>query len=108
MKRLISFALFTIIFVLFFLHLQPGQATRVLHGQEKELMEKAQILLQSLPKGPVPPSDPSGCTYIPGSGGTGCPIKQMNFAGGGGALHRAASAYPRPTFVRFGVASNEK
>ncbi|KAG2402003.1 hypothetical protein LR48_Vigan09g111300 [Vigna angularis] len=30
-------------------------------------------------KGPVPPSGPSTCTYIPGTGGTNCPpVKEIN------------------------------
>ncbi|KAK2400151.1 hypothetical protein P8452_07166 [Trifolium repens] len=65
-----------IILVLFLLltimHVQPNLGGRILNIEKKELR------LESLDKGPVPPSGPSGCTSIPGSGGPNCP---MNFAG---------------------------
>ncbi|MCD9637929.1 hypothetical protein HAX54_021480 [Datura stramonium] len=65
--------------VLIVLSAQPGTGTRLLH--EKELMN-----LQSLQRGPVPPSGPSGCTNIPGNtgSGSGCPlnyVNEMHFAG---------------------------
>ncbi|KAJ1391836.1 hypothetical protein SESBI_36345 [Sesbania bispinosa] len=45
-------------------------------------MEQKELRLQSLDKGPTPPSGSSGCTFIPGSGGTNCPpVKEMNVAG---------------------------
>lgn len=104
----LSIAFFVVIFVLLCLHLQSGQASRVLHGQDKEWKQKAHVLLQALPKGSVDPSDPSGCTYIPGTGGTGCPINQKNFAGGDLSRAATSGAYPQPSNVRFGVASNGK
>lgn len=45
-------------------HVQQNQGGRILEKQ---------LWLQSLDKGPVPPSGPSGCTYIPGTGGNRCP-----------------------------------
>ncbi|KAK4718567.1 hypothetical protein R3W88_016905 [Solanum pinnatisectum] len=64
-----------IVLIMFF---QPGKGTRLLH--EKDLMN-----LQSLQRGPVPSSGPSGCTNIPGNSGSGsgnCPlINEMHFAG---------------------------
>ncbi|OIT37970.1 PREDICTED: uncharacterized protein LOC109240047 [Nicotiana attenuata] len=80
---------------------QPGKGSRLLH--EKELMK-----LQSLQRGPVPPSGPSGCTNIPGNGGSGsgCPLNEMHFAGRHVNLLRATSAYPTSLMVHFGVAVN--
>ncbi|KAJ8558060.1 hypothetical protein K7X08_004826 [Anisodus acutangulus] len=69
---------------------------------EKELMR-----LQSLQRGPVPPSGPSGCTNIPGSSGSGCPlnVNEMHFAGRHAKLLRPSnSAYPGSLMVQFGVA----
>ena len=93
-----------IIAVLLCFQLGSG-SSRVLQSKEEELMKKMNnVRLEALPRGDVPPSGPSGCTYIPGSGGSGCPINQRNFAGG--SLPRA-SAYPQPT-ASFGVATNQK
>lgn len=50
----------------------------------------------------VPPSGPSGCTYIPGSGGSGCPIMEMHFAGGG--VRPATYSY---SMNIFGVDTNQ-
>ncbi|KAJ0093856.1 hypothetical protein Patl1_25203 [Pistacia atlantica] len=82
------------------LHIQPGRASRVLH--EQVLLNK-EIQLQSLQKGSVPPIGGSGCTYIPGTSGPGCPVKEMNVAGD--VLHRSG-AYPSP-MLTFGVATNQ-
>jgi len=49
-------------------HVEPNIASRVLNTKNK-----FQLSLQTLDKGPVPPSGPSGCTYIPGTGGPDCP-----------------------------------
>ncbi|GAU25283.1 hypothetical protein TSUD_17960 [Trifolium subterraneum] len=54
------------------MYVQPNHGGRILNIEKKELR------LESLDKGPVAPSGPSGCTSIPGSGGTNCP---MNVAG---------------------------
>ncbi|KEH42691.1 hypothetical protein MtrunA17_Chr1g0186401 [Medicago truncatula] len=78
-------------------HVEPNIASRVLNTKNK-----FQLSLQSLDKGPVPPSGPSGCTFIPGSGGTNCPLKEMNVAGN---IHQRRG-YPR-LFVPFGVANNQ-
>ncbi|KAK7391339.1 hypothetical protein VNO78_19754 [Psophocarpus tetragonolobus] len=51
---------------------QPNLGARVLNNP---------LRLESLSKGPAPPSGPSGCTYIPGSGGAHCPLKEMNVPG---------------------------
>lgn len=76
-------------------YVEPNMASRVLNTRNK-------LQLQSLDKGPVTPSGPSGCTFIPGSGGTKCPVEEMNFAGDG---HRRPD-YPR-LFAPFGVAINQ-
>ncbi|KAH6768524.1 transmembrane protein [Perilla frutescens var. frutescens] len=47
------------------------------------------LLFESLPRGPVPPSGGSSCTYIPGQGGPPCPLNEKHFAGRlcGGSAH---------------------
>ncbi|XAR57375.1 hypothetical protein NMG60_11025496 [Bertholletia excelsa] len=81
---------------------QPCKATRVL--LEEEMVKRRATLLQSLPRGPVPPSGPSGCTNISGSGGIGCLVKERNFVGA--ALARTG-AQPRVA-VPLRVAPNQK
>ncbi|WOH16152.1 hypothetical protein DCAR_0935701 [Daucus carota subsp. sativus] len=39
----------------------------------RPLNEYKAWLLESLPRGPVPPSGTSPCTYIPGAGNGSCP-----------------------------------
>ncbi|KAG4997821.1 hypothetical protein JHK82_028593 [Glycine max] len=77
----------------------PNLAGRVLNMKE-------QLSLVSLDdKGPVTPSGPSTCTYIPGTGGTNCPpVKEINVAGN--ALHLSGETYPR-LVVPFGVSKNQ-
>ncbi|KAL0348961.1 UNVERIFIED_CONTAM: hypothetical protein Sangu_1123900 [Sesamum angustifolium] len=81
----------------------------LLHDEEEALKEKG-IFIHSLEKGPVPPSGPSGCTNIPGSGGSGCPINEMHFAGGHAPPHPSGStAYPHSSAAAaFGVATKQK
>ncbi|KAJ7954761.1 putative Transmembrane protein [Quillaja saponaria] len=84
------------------LHFKPNQASRVLHDEGNLILDK-ELGMQSLQKGPVPPSRPSGCTNIPGSGGIGCPVKQMNVAGD------AFRAYPQfMHMVPFAAATKHK
>ncbi|KAF5738906.1 hypothetical protein HS088_TW12G00102 [Tripterygium wilfordii] len=85
--------------ILQILLMQPNeaQASRVL-DQDNVLM------LQSLQRGPVRPSGPNGCTYIPGRGGAPC-TSQRGFAGRAVA---APNAYPDNLMVPFGVAANQK
>ncbi|KAK6645754.1 hypothetical protein PHAVU_L001649 [Phaseolus vulgaris] len=54
-------------------------------------------------KGPVPPSGPSTCTFIPGTGGTNCPpvISAENTQ-----HHSHEANYPR-LVVPFGVSTNQ-
>ncbi|KAF6175041.1 hypothetical protein GIB67_039589 [Kingdonia uniflora] len=66
----------TIVFLLF-LSIKPFKACRTLEGEEEEWMKRRSLVLQSLPKGPVP-SGSSGCTGLSGrnSDGTPCPPKR--------------------------------
>ncbi|CAI9762711.1 unnamed protein product [Fraxinus pennsylvanica] len=102
MRHLNCIVLVVVLVIL--LCVQPGKSSRLLNDQETRLKKRG-LFLHALQKGPVPPSGPSGCTNIPGSGGPGCPIKEMHFAGGG-ARPRAA-AYSQPMDL-FGVTSHQK
>lgn len=82
--------------VILLVHTQlPCKASRVFPGEV--------LLLQSLQKGPVTPPGGSGCTFIPGNGGSSCPVKEMNVAGN--ALS-GSTAYPH-FLVPFGVATKQ-
>ncbi|KAL7144890.1 hypothetical protein ABFS83_07G041700 [Erythranthe nasuta] len=94
--------------------LQLGQSSRLLllHDQgEEALLKDKTLFLNSLQRGPVPPSGPSGCTNIPGSGGGACPINEMHFAGSvpprRGRGRSSAAAYPQ-SIATFGVATQQK
>ncbi|XWS08840.1 hypothetical protein CRYUN_Cryun40dG0034800 [Craigia yunnanensis] len=92
---------FTIAMVaLLLLQVHAISASRLLY-EETKLVNKG-LVLQSLQKGPVPPSEESSCTNIPGNGGSGCPLKEMHYAAG--ALPRAI-AYPR-LMVQSGAATD--
>ncbi|OVA05286.1 hypothetical protein BVC80_441g26 [Macleaya cordata] len=73
--KILSMILGTVIvLLLLFLSTYPCEAAgRVLH--EKNRLVDIRLGLESLQRGPISPSGPSGCTNIPGSGGTDCPIK---------------------------------
>lgn len=64
---------FVLLLLLTIIYVRPNLGVRVLNMKE--------LRLQALDKGPVAPSGPSGCTFIPGSGGTHCPVEEMNVAG---------------------------
>jgi len=85
----ISFTLFTILFTLS--TLQCGAAMRPLHGEQ--LLKKHFPLIESLQRGPVPPSKGSPGTHIPdqpeGSGTS--KLNEMNFVG-------RANRQPPPAF----------
>lgn len=89
-------------FLLLSLHVQTYQASRILSG---DLYSK-ELVLQSLPRGPVPPSGASGCTHIPNTGGPSCPntVNTMNVAG---HVLSPTGAFPR-LMVEFGVATTQK
>lgn len=65
---------FTIFFSSSTLHF--ASATRPLHGGHR--FKNQALHLESLQSGPVPPSDSSACSHIPGSGVC---INGMNYAG---------------------------
>ncbi|CAJ1976520.1 unnamed protein product [Sphenostylis stenocarpa] len=89
---------FILILILAVVHVEPNLAGRVLNM-------KQQLNLVSLEKGPVPPSGPSTCTYIPGTGGKNCPpLEEMNV--GGHVQPSSAETYPR-LVVPFGLATNQ-
>jgi hypothetical protein len=91
--------------LLFLLNVQLYNASRPLY-EEGELLLNKDVMLQSLQRGDVPSSGASGCTYIPGTGGPGCPaaVKEMHYAGD--ALPRA-TAFPHLVFP-LGAATKEK
>ncbi|EOY05943.1 Uncharacterized protein TCM_020806 [Theobroma cacao] len=100
--RLLNIALVALVLLLL-LQVHASSASRLLH-QETKLGSKG-LGLQSLQKGPVPPSQGSSCTNIPaGTGEVDCPLKEKHYAGG--ALPRA-TAYPR-LMVQFAVATDQK
>lgn len=79
-------------------YLQIVKAARPINGDE--WLKKQHIsLLESLPRGPVPPSTSSPCTYIPGGGGSGSCLNGRNFAGVG-----TPPAFPSAV-VNFAAAS---
>ncbi|EXB55555.1 hypothetical protein L484_017428 [Morus notabilis] len=90
-----------ILLLLVLVHSEQSSASRVLNDHKEGLVkeEKLGLGFQSLPRGPVPPSGSSGCTYIPGSGGPNCPLGEKHYAGD------HATGYPRH-MVRLGVAAS--
>ncbi|KAK4586175.1 hypothetical protein RGQ29_023394 [Quercus rubra] len=102
--RLLSkvLAVLLVLFLLQHVQIQSCKASRLLY-KGGELLHK-ELRLQSLQRGPVAPSGPSGCTYIPGTNGPGCPVNEMHYARN--ALPRA-SPYPR-LMGPFGMATKEK
>jgi len=79
----------------------PTLAGRVLKMKEEG------SLISIDDKGPVPPSGPSTCTYIPRTGGTNCPpLKEMNIVAENTEHHSHEANYPR-LVVPFGVATNQ-
>ncbi|KAB2625547.1 hypothetical protein D8674_017207 [Pyrus ussuriensis x Pyrus communis] len=92
-------ALAVLLLLLCLAHVHPNEASRILYAHRQELS------LQSLQRGDLPPDDSSKCTYIPSTGGLGCPLKGKNYAGHRLQHHHHASAYPRH-MVPFGVAAN--
>ncbi|KAG6764535.1 hypothetical protein POTOM_032009 [Populus tomentosa] len=80
----IVFTVFSILLTLS--TLQCGAAKRPLH--EEQLLKKHFPLIESLQRGPVPPSTASPC--IPGGSGT-CELNEMNFVG-------RANRQPPPAF----------
>ncbi|KAG7018772.1 hypothetical protein SDJN02_20645, partial [Cucurbita argyrosperma subsp. argyrosperma] len=62
--------------------LHPNIAGRTLHENPSMVRRtelKLKLKLQSLQRVSVPPSGPSGCTFIPGTNGPGCPQKVRHY-----------------------------
>ncbi|KAJ6725911.1 hypothetical protein OIU79_004133 [Salix purpurea] len=78
--------LFSIMFTLS--SLQCVVAMRPLHGEQS--LKKHFPLIESLQRGPVPPSEGSPCSHNPGGNGT-CKLDEMNFVG-------RANRQPPPAF----------
>lgn len=67
----------TVVFVLLILIMstyvsRPAFATRSLHDDDE--MHKSLLIANAFQRGPVPPSGPSPCTFIPGQGSGHCPL----------------------------------
>ncbi|KAF9673536.1 hypothetical protein SADUNF_Sadunf10G0034400 [Salix dunnii] len=77
-SRVTSF--FTVLFTISFAlgTIQWGAATRPVHGEH--WLKKHFPHLESLQRGPVPPSAGSPCSHNPGGSGH-CTLNEMNFAG---------------------------
>ncbi|CAJ1976519.1 unnamed protein product [Sphenostylis stenocarpa] len=88
--------IFALILLAVMVHVETTLAGRVLNMKE-------QLSLMSIDdKGPVPPSGPSTCTYIPGTGGTNCPpAKEMNIVAENTQHHSHGTTFPR-LVVQFG------
>jgi hypothetical protein len=80
---------------------QQVLAARPLEGERWS--EKIVGNIQSLQRGPVPPSGGSPCTHIPGRGSGKCSLGEMNFAGHTVAL--APPAFP-DAIMNFGAAAS--
>lgn len=65
--------------ILFLLQLQPNVAGRILH-EKQAMVRGTELKLQSLQRVSIPPSGPSGCTFIPGTNGPGCPLNERHYA----------------------------
>ncbi|KAG6582361.1 hypothetical protein SDJN03_22363, partial [Cucurbita argyrosperma subsp. sororia] len=60
--------------------LHPNIAGRTLHENPSMVRRtELKLKLQSLQRVSVPPSGPSGCTFIPGTNGPGCPQKVRHY-----------------------------
>ncbi|KAK8548610.1 hypothetical protein V6N13_054606 [Hibiscus sabdariffa] len=91
--RVFNITLVSLLLLLLALQDHAIRGSRILHEEE--------LNLQSLQKGPIPPSQGSSCTNIPGNGGPPCLLNEMHYAAA------AAAAYPPPV-LQFGVATNQK
>ncbi|KAK8571886.1 hypothetical protein V6N13_047515 [Hibiscus sabdariffa] len=94
--RVFNIALVSLLLLLLVLQDHAISGSRILHED---------LNLQSLQKGPIPPSQGSSCTNIPGNGGPPCLLNEMHYAAT--ATATADTAYP-PPMLQFGVATNQK
>ncbi|KAL9689725.1 hypothetical protein QQ045_010114 [Rhodiola kirilowii] len=80
MKPIVTFTATLLILLLFVLDSHRADGIRMLHyGNEDG--DGHRMVLQSLQRGTVPPSGPSGCTEIPGSTGPPCLVQEKLFSG---------------------------
>ncbi|KAL2555731.1 uncharacterized protein Fot_00470 [Forsythia ovata] len=90
------------VFSIFFLSLSSEiRATRPLEGEQ---FLKKNLVIQSLPRGPIPPSSGNPCTYIPGGKGRGrCTLAESegDFAGHVGV----SPAFREVIIIHFAAAS---
>ncbi|KAK4431164.1 hypothetical protein Salat_0878500 [Sesamum alatum] len=98
----------TVVSFIFLIILQSScrgtAATRPLEGEQ---WLNKNLVIQSLPRGPVPPSGGSPCTYIPGGRSRGrCALaaEEGDFSGQQAAA--PAAAFP-PVMVHFAAATKE-
>ncbi|CAA3016336.1 Hypothetical predicted protein [Olea europaea subsp. europaea] len=97
--RTAVFLIFSILSVSMFI--QEGNATRPLG-----MAQWTSPLLASLPRGGVPSSGGSKCTYIPGGGSKGpCPLNEKHFAGG--AAHARSASHTVIDIVSASVEIDE-
>ncbi|GKU86301.1 hypothetical protein SLE2022_246910 [Rubroshorea leprosula] len=79
----------TLLFCIFFASIQLA-TPRPLDGELWGM--KDELVFPSLQRGPVTPSGPNPCTYIPGGGSGNCHLNGVNVAGH--VFHIPAAAFP--------------
>ncbi|CAA3005161.1 Hypothetical predicted protein [Olea europaea subsp. europaea] len=91
-----------IIFIFSIFFLLISSKVRAIRPLEGEQWQKRTLVIQSLPRGPIPPSGGNPCTYIPGRGGRGhCTLAENE---GDFAVHVAS--VPKVT-LHFAAASSK-
>ncbi|GAA0142333.1 hypothetical protein LIER_03256 [Lithospermum erythrorhizon] len=74
-RRLISsVTILLMVVVLVLVSFGSCNGGRILHEEGGDELIKDKLGLEGLQRGPMPPSGPSGCTYIPGTGGPPCTL----------------------------------
>ncbi|KAL4302894.1 hypothetical protein GQ457_10G013940 [Hibiscus cannabinus] len=99
-------SIFVFLFLLTFDHIS---AIRPLDEQQAPLIFNKNLIIQSLPRGPVPPSAGNPCTNIPGRGHGRCTLTEMDVAGGRsrtGMVHGAPPMFSDMVF-KFASAHSE-
>ncbi|OMO71985.1 hypothetical protein CCACVL1_18003 [Corchorus capsularis] len=79
-------------------------ATRPLDEEVQVPTFNKNVILQSLQRGPVPPSGGNPCTNTPGRSRGRCTLTEMNVVGGHGGVAHPPPAFPEYV-VSFGAAS---
>ncbi|KAE8710577.1 Phosphoribosylaminoimidazole carboxylase atpase-subunit isoform 1 [Hibiscus syriacus] len=92
--------------IVLLLSFQHVLATRPLDEEDDVPSFDKNLIVQSLQRGPVPPSAGNPCTNIPGRSRGRCTLTEMNTVGGDGvaAYHAAPPAFPE-FVVKFASAS---